>query len=64
MKRGRPPKATVASSAPMILEEDGTSMTTQDAIEELFGAIVTASDDEGRIFSYDFQLLPAPEVSS
>ncbi|KAB7505112.1 Protein polybromo-1 [Armadillidium nasatum] len=60
-KRGRPPKASVASSAPMMLEEDGTPMTSQDAIEELFGAIVTASDSEGRFFSYDFLLLPAPE---
>nr|XP_045600014.1 protein polybromo-1-like isoform X3 [Procambarus clarkii] len=58
-KRGRPPKTPLAMSAPMILEEDGEPMTMEDAIEELFGAVMTAMDPDGRLYSYDFRLLPS-----
>lgn len=37
-------------------------MTMDDAVEELFGAVVTAMDSEGRIYSYDFRLLPSKQV--
>ncbi|XP_066976704.1 protein polybromo-1 isoform X5 [Macrobrachium rosenbergii] len=60
-KRGRPPKTSLAMSAPMILEEDGEPMTMEDVIEELFGAVMTAMDPEGRLYSYDFRLLPSRE---
>lgn len=57
------PKTTLAMSAPMILEEDTEPMTMDEAIEELFGAVITAMDNEGRIYSYDFRLLPSKQVS-
>ncbi|KAK4299042.1 hypothetical protein Pmani_003145 [Petrolisthes manimaculis] len=57
----RHPKKSLAMSAPMILEEDGPPMTMEDAVEELFGAVVTAMDSEGRIYSYDFRLLPSKQ---
>lgn len=50
-------------SAPMILEEDSEPMTMEDSIEELFGAVMTAMDPEGRLYSYDFRLLPSKQVS-
>ncbi|XP_050687170.1 protein polybromo-1-like isoform X6 [Eriocheir sinensis] len=53
------PKTALAMSAPMILEEDTEPMTMEDAVEELFGAVITAMDNEGRIYSYDFRLLPS-----
>lgn len=46
----------------MILEEDGEPMTIENAIEELFGAVMTAMDPDGRLYSYDFRLLPSREV--
>lgn len=49
-------------SAPMILEEDGEGMTMEEAVEELFGAVLTAMDPEGRLYSYDFRLLPSRSV--
>ncbi|XP_042217828.1 protein polybromo-1-like isoform X3 [Homarus americanus] len=58
-RRGRPPKTALAMSAPMILEEDGVPMTMEDAVEELFGAVMTAMDPEGRLYSYDFRFLPS-----
>ncbi|XP_071547124.1 protein polybromo-1 isoform X2 [Panulirus ornatus] len=58
-RRGRPPKTALAMSAPMILEEDGEPMTMEDAIEELFGAVMTAMDPDGRLYSYDFRFLPS-----
>ncbi|XP_066976703.1 protein polybromo-1 isoform X4 [Macrobrachium rosenbergii] len=61
VQRGRPPKTSLAMSAPMILEEDGEPMTMEDVIEELFGAVMTAMDPEGRLYSYDFRLLPSRE---
>lgn len=61
-QRGRPPKSAIALSAPMILEEDGEPMTMENAIEELFGAVMTAMDPDGRLYSYDFRLLPSREV--
>ncbi|XP_068230522.1 protein polybromo-1 isoform X3 [Palaemon carinicauda] len=61
VQRGRPPKTSLAMSAPMILEEDGEPMTMGDVIEELFGAVMTAMDPEGRVYSYDFRLLPSRE---
>lgn len=57
------PKTTLAMSAPMILEEDTDPMTMEEAIEELFGAVITATDSEDRIYSYDFRLLPSKHVS-
>lgn len=60
-RRGRPPKSAIALSAPMILEEDGEPMTIENAIEELFGAVMTAMDPDGRLYSYDFRLLPSRE---
>ena len=39
-------------------------MTESDAIEELFGAVVTATDTEGVIHSFNFQLLPDKDVST
>lgn len=56
------PKTALAMSAPMILEEDTEPMTMEDAIEELFGAVVTAADHEQRLYSYDFRLLPSKQV--
>lgn len=53
------PKTALAMSAPMILEEDSDPMTMEDAIEELFGAVMTAMDPEGRLYNYDFRLLPS-----
>ena len=47
----------------MIMEEGGEPMTIRGAIEELFGAVITAEDSEGRIYSYDFRLLPPRDVS-
>lgn len=47
----------------MILEEDGEPMTIENAIEELFGAVMTAMDPDGRLYSYDFRLLPSREVN-
>lgn len=38
-------------------------MTMDDAIEELFGAVMTAMDPEGRLYNYDFRLLPSKNVS-
>lgn len=38
-------------------------MTMEDSIEELFGAVMTAMDPEGRLYSYDFRLLPSKQVS-
>ncbi|KAK7081997.1 Protein polybromo-1, partial [Halocaridina rubra] len=58
-QRGRFTKPNIAMSAPMILEEDGEPMTMDDVIEELFGAIMTAMDPEGRLYNYDFRLLPS-----
>lgn len=58
------PKTALAMSAPMILEEDTEPMTMEDAVEELFGAVITAMDNEGRIYSYDFRLLPSKNVSN
>ncbi|KAK8745940.1 hypothetical protein OTU49_017190 [Cherax quadricarinatus] len=58
-RRGRPTKTTLAMSSPMILEEDGEPMTMEDAIEELYGAVMTAMDSEGRLYSYDFRFLPS-----
>ena len=47
----------------MIMEEDGEPMTFADAIEELFGAVITSEDTEGRLYSYYFRLLPPKDVS-
>ncbi|KAG0718393.1 Protein polybromo-1 [Chionoecetes opilio] len=58
-QRGKVPKGGLSVSAPMILEEDSEPMTMEDAIEELFGAVMTAMDPEGRLYSYDFRLLPS-----
>lgn len=57
------PKTSLAMSAPMILEEDTEPMTMEEAIEELFGAVITAMDQEQRVYSYDFRLLPSKNVS-
>merc|ERR1712106_1032549 len=45
----------------MILVEGGEPMVMADAVEELFGAVMTAMDNEGRLYSYSFRLLPSKE---
>ncbi|XP_076040518.1 protein polybromo isoform X4 [Oratosquilla oratoria] len=59
--RGRPPRSAIAMSAPMVIEKDGNPMTVENAVEELYGAVMTAMDPDGRLYSYDFRFLPSRE---
>ncbi|XP_076040531.1 protein polybromo isoform X16 [Oratosquilla oratoria] len=60
-RRGRPPRSAIAMSAPMVIEKDGNPMTVENAVEELYGAVMTAMDPDGRLYSYDFRFLPSRE---